>query len=99
MTDLNIPKYTVIQYVRNKKRVPYGVLVAVKNSDGFTCGYSLCNKKDRFNKKRALEIALGRAGLTNGGLYNGIPPHEVRKMIPAFFERCKKYYKPSHSMA
>lgn len=98
MTDLNIPKYTVIQYVRNKKRVPYGVLVAVKNSDGFTCGYSLCNKKDRFNKRMALKIALGRANFMNP-VDATDAPHEVRKMIPAFFERCKKYYKPSHSMA
>lgn len=93
MIDVEIPKHTVIQYVRNKKRIPYGVLVALKNSDGFTCGYSLCNKKDRFSKKMALKIAFGRANITNQDSVVAVP-HEVRKMIPAFFDRCKRYYKP-----
>jgi len=92
MTDLTIPKFTVIQYVRNKKRVPYGVLVAVKVPEGFACGYSICNKKDRFSKQMALKIALGRAIITNIIGAND-SPHEVRKMLPAFFDRCKRYYK------
>ena len=92
MTDLTIPKYTVIQYVRNKKRVPRGVLVAVKHEDGFICGYSLCNKKDRFNKKMALNIAIGRANMSDAES-GAEAPHEVRKMLPSFFDRCKRYYK------
>lgn len=94
MNDLFVPKHTVIQYVRNKKRIPYGVLVAIKDVEGqgFTCGYSLCNKKDRFNKKMALKIAIGRAIITNIIGAND-SPHDVRKMMPAFFDRCKKYYK------
>lgn len=95
MTDLTIPKYTVIQYVR-RKRVPFGVLVAVKGDGGFRVGYSLCNKKDRFNKRMALKIALGRAERL-GGLYGNEPndgtPHDVKRMIPAFIDRCKRYYK------
>jgi len=107
-----IPKHTVIQYVR-KKRVPYGVVVAVKTDKGFSLGYSLCNKKDKFAKKLALKIALGRAIEGNGcepkmknnsfwceeskTQYDNwetvFPPHDVRKMIPAFINRCKKYYK------
>lgn len=88
-----IPKYTIIQYVR-KKRIPYGVLVAVRHDpghgDGFFISYSLCSKKDLFNKRMALKIALGRASTG----YNGDSiPHPVKKMIPAFYERCKKYYK------
>lgn len=90
MNDVVIPKFTVIQYVRDKKRVPRGVIVAVKSSEfGFVCGYSLCNKKDRFNKRMALKIAIGRAEthLTTEA------PHEIRKMLPTFLDRCKKYYK------
>jgi hypothetical protein len=92
MTDLTIPKFTVIQYVRNKKRVPYGVLVAMKVGSGFICGYSLCNKKDFFNKKMALKIAIGRANTCSVVIEKALP-HEVRKMLPAFFDRCKRYYK------
>jgi hypothetical protein len=91
MTDLTIPKFTVIQYVRNKKRVPYGVLVAFKVGSGFICGYSLCNKNDRFNKKMALKIAIGRANTRSVIIEEA--PHDIRKMLPAFFDRCKRYYK------
>jgi hypothetical protein len=92
MVDLDIPKHTVIQYVRDKKRIPRGVIVAVKHLGlGFICGYSLCNKKDRFSKKMALKIAIGRAN--NTSVVEEEVPHEVRKVLPSFIERCKKYYK------
>lgn len=93
--DVTIPKFTVIQYVRNKKRIPHGVIVAIKSPEGsstpFVCGYSICNKKDRFNKKMALKIALGRA--EKFGADGAVEPHDVRKMMPAFTDRCKRYYK------
>jgi hypothetical protein len=90
MTYVIIPKHTVIQYIRYKNGNPRGVLVAVKIHSGFACGYSLCNKKDRFNKNMALKIALGRADVID--IQSDIPPHEVRKMMPAFLKRCEKYY-------
>lgn len=93
MADFEIPKHSVIQYVRDKKRIPYGVIVAVKNSQGFTVGYSQCNKKDRFNKRMALKIAISRATDTGWNACHGVDPHAIDKMIPAFVERCKKYYK------
>jgi hypothetical protein len=90
MVDVEIPKHTVIQYVRDRKRVPYGVLVAVKRDGGFGVGYSLCNKKDRFSKKMALKIALGRTNYSNEVSKD---PYAIVKMLPDFVERCKKYYK------
>lgn len=93
MTDFIVPKHSVVQYVRNNKRIPYGVVVGVKTPEGFALGYSLCNKKDRFNKKMALKIALGRATYSSCKPPVGVEPHDIRKMMPAFFERCKKYYK------
>ena len=91
MADFDIPKNTIVQYLRNKKRVPYGVLVAVKSEHGFAYGYSLCNKKDRFNKRMALEIAIGRAKFASSE--NADAPRDILKSIPAFFDRCKRYYK------
>lgn len=88
---VDIPKYSVIQYVRNNKRVPYGVVVAVKTAYGYRVGYSLCNKRDKFNKRVALDVALGR---TKTNLV-GEPPHDIKRMIPSFLERCDKYYKPN----
>lgn len=96
-----IPKHTVIQYVRNKKGVPRGVLVAVKNGNfvghqGFKIGYSLCNKKDRFSKKMALDIAIGRArrAISSNRVVVGASsfPCEISKMYNTFFDRCLKYY-------
>jgi len=103
MEDVVIPKHTVIQYVRNKKRVPCGVIVGVKHEKGFAVSYSLCNKKDRFSKKMALKVALGRTKVRHGHFdhenmicsWVGPTPRDVSKMIPAFLDRCKKYYKMS----
>jgi len=95
MENVTIPQHSVIQYVRNRKNIPHGVLVAIKTDEGFSIGYSLCNKKDRFNKRMALKIALGRAEWS-GDPEERVPdplPHPVRKIIPLFWERCKKYYK------
>jgi hypothetical protein len=91
---MNIPKFTIIRYLRDKKRVPYGVLVATKNDGGYNIGYSLCNKYDRFEKKMALKIALGRADYNGSSIANGESlPYAVSKAMPDFLERCKKYYK------
>jgi hypothetical protein len=96
MTESAIPKHTIIRYLRNKKRIPYGVIVAVKSSviatDSFNIGYSLCNKKDKFSKKIALEVAIGRAVLKPFVGSEKIP-HDILKICPSFVERCKKYYK------
>ena len=126
----NIPQYTVIQYIRHKKKsedlrkkalnkltveerkalgvsfckridAPYGVIVAVKNRDGtFNTGYSLCNRKDRFNKKRALKIAIDRAVAYEHPGYQAVDekgkaymPHDVSNLFSEFVTRCKKYYK------
>jgi len=93
MEEITIPKHTVIQYVRNKKNIPRGVLVAIKSEDGFRIGYSLCNKKDRFNKRMALKIAIGRAEFSSEPTVMNFMPHPVKKMASAFWLRCRKYYK------
>lgn len=96
MTDLVVPKHTVIQYVRNKKRVPYGVIVAIKSdgsSSGYSLGYSLCNKRDRFAKKMALKIALGRACFGGDEVGKESTPHDIRRVVSSFVTRCNKYYK------
>jgi hypothetical protein len=91
---MNYRPHAVIQYVRNKKGRPTGVIVAIKSDQGFNVGYSLCNKKDRFDREMALKIAFGRAEL-----HNQIPaevPREICRIIPDFIARCKKYYRTDH---
>lgn len=72
-------------------RSPRGVLVAVKISDTeFSIGHASCRKNEKFNRDRALEIALGRA-------FTGFDPstasYEVEQALPEFIARCQKYYK------
>jgi|688.fasta_scaffold68742_12 hypothetical protein len=134
MNNNTIPPYTVIQYIRRKRknesliksaiskltieeqkalgvynmrnRTPYGVMVAVKNSDGtFNTGYSICNRKDQFNKKRALKIAIDRAAAyEHPGFFhhdnegNNFMPHDLEKHFASFVNRCKKYYKINSSL-
>ncbi len=85
-----IPEYTVIQYVRKRNRIPYGVIVAIKSESGYEIGFSLCNKADRFSKEMALKIAIGRAQIKD----DVRPvPRPIAKVITAFVKRCDKYYK------
>lgn len=88
---MQTPTHSVVQYVRNKKK-PHGALVAIKTSDGFRIGYSLCRKGDRFKKKMAVQIAIGRATHSHAEASQDLP-REIKKMMPLFAERCRKYYK------
>jgi len=54
---------SLIFYIRDKKHNPYGVLLAKKNGNSVSIGYSLCCKKDTFNKKMGRLIAEGRANV------------------------------------
>jgi hypothetical protein len=87
---MNIPQYTIIKYVRDKNKIPRGVIVAVKSADGYNIGYSLCSKYDRFEKRMALEIAIGRAITGNDSEQL---PYVISKNLPDFLIRCAKYYK------
>jgi hypothetical protein len=52
----------IVQYIRDGRGQRIGAVVAVSNeTEGFHVGWSVCNKKDRFDKHRALQIATGRA--------------------------------------
>ena len=96
MNDLNIPQNTLISYSRDKKGNPHGVLVAVKADDrrgDFNIGYSQCRKGDTFSKNMALKIALGRAEFDTSFESLQHMPHNLRKMLPSFIQRCERYYK------
>jgi hypothetical protein len=59
-------KNYLVRYIRDAKtRHPVGVMVALNHgfpdSTDIDIGYCFCNPKDHFTKKRAVEIALGRA--------------------------------------
>lgn len=96
----DIPKYTVIKYLRDKNGNPRGCLVAVKLPEGrpgtesqpISVHYSYCRKEDKFTKNMALKIAINRAYMNTGSTFTEIP-RQVRKEIDAFNRRVEKYFR------
>ena len=89
----------LVKYLREEtndgtKGKPFGVVVAI---DKETIGYSICNPKDRWNKKRGIEIAVGRAmkngkiGISNLFWYRLNIPLKKYKLIHDLIEEI--YYK------
>lgn len=54
---------TVIkQYIRDEKKNPRGVAVAVRENGEVFYGFSLWDRKDKYDKDLGLKIAINRAG-------------------------------------
>lgn len=98
MEVFNVPEHTIVKYIRDKKKRPIGMILAVKSELGFKVGYSFCRRSiDRFCRDTGLKIALGRAEsgtirIVNGAVLPINVPRDVAKEIPAFVERCRRYY-------
>ena len=94
----------LINYIREKsvedeiygyKGVPKGVLVALDKNH---IGYSLCNPKDRWNKKLGLLIAKNRAekGIDIENLYDKKGERIIRNLydhLKFFKEKAQRYFK------
>ena len=79
-------KKMLVAYVR-KNRTPYGVVVAIGRN---LVGWSKCNKKDKWDKVKGLELAVGRATITQLDL-STIPPDMVEPAIK-MITRSRRYY-------
>lgn len=92
----------LVEYVLDSSNKRVGVVVALNSEDigGPNIGWSRCNWRDKFNKKKALEIAIGRAKLRllardntyeqNKEIYD-LPPSMV-EAVEKMRERMKKYF-------
>lgn len=83
-------------FVRNKKKQPVGVLVAVKYDKKVYIGWSKCNTKlDRFDRKFGFYLAVVRANkkLLTLKKHNAPLPTAVQKWLPKFVERAGKFFK------
>lgn len=50
------------QFLRDANRVPFGMIVAIRDDDGYIrYGVSLLNPKDHWNRDLGRKIAIGRA--------------------------------------
>lgn len=82
------------EYIYDKRRQLKGVWVASptsSNTDLVNIGWSLCNTKlgDRFDKRRAFDIAYGRASKVSSEYL----PQSLQEGYKFFVKRCKRYYK------
>ena len=69
-----------------------GIVVSTEHNK---VGWSLCNKKDRFNKEIGLRIALNRAEYygTNKNFLLEQVPYSIRKDVIEMYDRSEKYFK------
>ena len=84
---------TLKQLVRDRNGQPRGYVVATVINDSIRVGWSYTNTKagDRFNKKKAIIIATGRA--EKGWGQKVKTPHQVIKSLNQIVERSIRYYK------
>lgn len=95
------PDKDIRRYIRDKDKRPYGIIIAVPSKHPtikYHIGYSQANRKlDKFNKQEGLALAVQRINsaemqhvviVTDDNI-----PHEIKKALPAFISRCKRYFK------
>lgn len=78
------------KFIRNKHREKIGVIVGQKTYNGdISIGWSLCNRKDTFDKAVGDQIAIGR--MLKG---SDTPlPHAVMAEVDHLRKRCQAYFK------
>jgi hypothetical protein len=86
-----VPGKSLVQYVRNNKGQPRGVVIAFKdNSNQVQLGWSLCNKRDKFDKQIGLHTAVERAAQQ---IWWTEVPDTVRKLLHEMRERSFRFFK------
>ena len=87
-------KEVIKEYIRDEAKNPVGVVVAVRDGNKISYGYSLCSPLDHFDKRLGQTIAVQRASQS----YYALPNVYVRevKVIAAFLRlsnRAVRYFK------
>lgn len=65
-----------------------GVAIAYKIDGAIRIGWSVCNRKDKYNKQMADKIARGRAAECSAV----VPPKFVLDQLAQFATRAEKYF-------
>lgn len=79
----------LIKYIRRGKNRKKGVLVAVPVDNKVKFGWSLCHRKDRFNKDFGKKIAIERALCDRQVKL----PDSIKDSMNMFVSRATRYYK------
>jgi hypothetical protein len=97
LTTENFGGHVIVEYKRNSKKMPVGVVVATGSG---IIGWSLCSQADTFNKAFGLNIALNRAikieslpsFMREEFILEKIP-NSLIKLYVKVLERSKAYFK------
>jgi len=93
-----MPDMQLIHYLRKGKTsetigVPIGLLLGTKLGSGIVkVSWSFCHRKDSFTKRTARIKATARTFFPEGMDRRNIP-HPILKAMPAFIERCARYFR------
>lgn len=79
----------LIKYIRRGKNRKKGVLVAVPVDNKVKFGWSLCHRKNRFNKDFGKKIAIERALCDRQVKL----PDSIKDSMNMFVSRATRYYK------
>ena len=87
----------ITEYIRNSRGEKRGVVVAIGKNDSsgrayVRIGWSLCNKKDIFDKERGMSIACGRAIKSKTNEFCIGIPHTAINPIGKMVERAIRYF-------
>lgn len=98
-------KSVIVQNIRSTRNLPdlgngkkgkgkiLGIMVCEKFSEGtFGIGFSLCNKKDTFNRELGLAIAHKRAVFHAENAVSSFIPFTAVNSVHEFMIRCAKYF-------
>lgn len=87
----------IVKHVRKNDGTPVATLVAEKtNPNEVAISWSLCNKKDNFNKHVGITVAADRLKLANTD--NSHIPHIIKKNMGIFVGRAMKYFRANNVM-
>ncbi len=88
----------LVQYIRDRKQRPVGVVVAYRSNQGLVkVGYSKCNPEDHFDKREGLNMALKRAvpvDTASVPVYAANLPQSVRSTFEIVAERALRRLGP-----
>lgn len=70
------------------QKTPIGCVVAENFGDTIRLGWSLCHKKDHFDKSIARELAAGRMLIGDEPV-----PHTLQKNVERMMSRASTYFK------
>lgn len=98
MTDASLKDIRI--YTRDEKGAPTGIIIALPSKitgHKYHIGWSKCHTKvDKFVKEEAVFKAVKRiegAEAAGKEVIETKMPHQIRKLLPAFQARCKRYFK------